>query len=252
MIVGAAIIPSAPLLVPGVSAVLPTGVDKVYDAVEAAVESLPPADTAVLVAVGSAAVDGDPGWGVYDTAEASLAGIGRPDIVLHGEVSRDAAARITSSVQYPMYRGDALPLGLAVLALLSAGGRALVPLAVHPTASFEALVAVGAGVARALADSDERAVVVAAGDLSAGLDERSPLYRIDGAADWDERVVSIVDSGRLDGLARMGPQEARRVGALGWAPMALLHGAMARAKLGLVVRHYSAPRGVGYLVAHGG
>jgi len=252
VIVGAAIVPSAPLLVPGVSAALPAGVDKVYDAVEAAVASLPAADTAVLVATGGPAVDGDPGWGVYDTAEASLAGIGRPDIARHCEVSRDAAARITSAVQYPMYRGDVLPLGLTVLALLGAGDRAVVPLAVPRTASFESLVAVGAGVARALVDSSERAVVIAAGDLSAGLTERSPLYRIDGAREWDEQVVSVVDSGRLDGLARFGPEEARRVGALGWAPMSLLHGALAAAKLGLVVRHYSAPRGVGYLVAHGG
>jgi hypothetical protein len=37
-----------------------------------------------------------------------------------------------------------------------------------------------------------------------------------------------------------------------WAPLAALHGVLQVTKLGMVRRHYSAPRGVGYLVAQGG
>lgn len=248
MIVGAAILPTAPLLIPGVSATMPDGVGRVCDAVDAALECLPAYDTAVLLA---AAEEGSQGQGLYDAAEATLAGIGRPDITRSAPTDRQAVERITRVNQYPMYRGDSLPLGLSVLALLVGGTGPLVPIAVPQNAGFDALAAIGAGIAEALAGSDVRAVVVAAGDLSAGLGERSPLYAIDGAREWDARVVDVVGTGRLDGLSRLGPAEARRVGALGWAPMVVLHGVAARAKIGLVRRHYSAPRGVGYLVAHG-
>ncbi|MDP8969499.1 MAG: hypothetical protein M3N52_03170, partial [Actinomycetota bacterium] len=149
-------------------------------------------------------------------------------------------------------RGEPLPLGLAVLTMMAGCRRRLVPLAVAATGGFEALADIGDGSARALAGCGVRAVVVTAGDLSAGLTEGSPLYRVDGAAAWDEEVVALVAAGRLDGLAGLGPAEARRVGALGWAPMAVLHGVCVRAGVRLSLRHYSAPRGVGYLVADGG
>lgn len=250
MIVGAAIIPSAPLLVPGASATMPKELEKVCDAVDATLEALPYCDTAVLIAGARSSAQGS-GQGLYDAAEATLAGIGRPDIARTAEVHRAAVERITRVTQYPMYRGDVLPLSLSVLALLFGGSQPLVPMAVPPTAGFDALAAIGAGIGETLAGPDLRVAIIAAGDLSAGLDERSPLHAVEGAREWDARVVDVVDSGRLDGLADLGPAEAQRVGALGWAPMAVLHGAVARAKLGLVRRHYSAPRGVGYLVAHG-
>lgn len=248
MIVGAAIMPAAPVLIPGVSASLPDGLGKVCDAVDAVLETLPDCDTAVLL---TGAQELGSGQGLYDATEATLAGVGRPDITRPVPVHRDAVEEITRVNQYPMYRGEALPLGLSVLALLFGGHGPLVPMAVPQHADFDALTAIGTGIAEALSSAGVRAVIIAAGDLSAGLEERSPLHRIDGADDWDARVVAAVDSGRLDGLGRLGPAEARRVGALGWAPMAVLHGAVARAKLGLIRRHYSAPRGVGYLVAHG-
>lgn len=254
MIVGAAIIPSAPVLVPGVSATLPDGLDKVCDATDAALESLPACDTVVLLAAAQPGGTGS-GQGLYDVAEVSLAGAGRPDVARTCPVDHTAVERISRLTQYPLYRGDSMPLGLTVLALLVGGSGPFVPVAVARNAGFDALSATGSAIAEAFADRDgdpgTRAVVVAAGDLSAGLTERSPLHLVEGARDWDARAVDVVDSGRLEGLGRLGPAEAARVGALGWAPMAVLHGAAARAKVGLVRRHYSAPRGVGYLVAHG-
>lgn len=243
MIVGAAVLPTAPLLVPGASGTLPDGVAAVCESIEAALDRLPDHDVVVLIA-------GAARGGVFDTAAASLAGIGRADITQDGKVEPSVVERLSGLVQYPLLRGGELPLGLAVLALLVGNARPLVPLAVPLGAAFVALQAVGVGVAEAC-DAGLRAVVVAAGDLSAGLTERSPLYLVDGARDFDAQLVDAVDSGRLDGLRRLGPAEAQRVGAVGWAPMAVLHGALARAKLGIVRRGYSAPRGVGYLIAHG-
>lgn len=245
MIVGAAIVPTTPLLVPGVSASLPDGVGEVCEAVDAALDRLPDHDVAVLIA-------GGPQGALYDAATATLAGIGLPQVRCTGRIHGPTVERLSGLVQYPVQRGELLPLDLAVLTLLVGDAAALVPLEVPGGAAFDALAAVGLGVATALEDPELRAVLVSAGDLSAGLSERSPLHLIEGARAFDEQVVDVVDSGRLDGLERIPPAEAKRVGARAWAPMAVLHGALARAKIGIVRRHYSAPRGVGYLVAHGG
>jgi hypothetical protein len=243
VIVGAAILPTAPLLVPGASASLPMGIPQVCDAIDAALDRLPDHDAVVLIA---GATQGT----LYDCAEANLASIGLPSVHLAAEVHRPTVERLSGLIQYPVHRGELLPMGLAVLAMLVGSSRPFVPLDVPSGAAFDALTAVGVGITSAVAP-DLRVILVAAGDLSAGLTDRSPLHRIDGAADFDERVLDAVDSGKLDALGRLTPAEAKRVGARGWAPMAVLHGALTRAKMGLVRRHYSAPRGVGYLVAHG-
>lgn len=260
MIVGAAIIPSAPVLVPGVSATLPEGLGAVRAAVEGALRSLPACDTVVLVASAQPGA-GRSGQGLFDVAGVTLGGAGHPDAARDCRIDRAALERISRVSQYPLYRGEVVPLGLAVLALLVEVPAPFVLMAVPRNAGFEALTATGAGVAGAFsAPMDDpggagarepRAVVIAAGDLSAGLGERSPLYAVEGAREWDDQVLDVIGSRRLEGLGRLGPGEAARVGALGWAPMAVLHGAAARAKIGLVPRHYSAPRGVGYLVAAG-
>ncbi len=243
MLVGAAIMPSAPVLVDGVSAALPAGVDAVCDAIAAAVDSLPAADVAILVAAGDR--------GVHDRAVADLAGVGRGDIRHERPVHAAAITAVCRLIQYPRIGAERLSLGLSVLSLLLGDGPPVLPVSVPSLASFDALAAAGTGIAQALADARMTGVLIAAGDCSAGLTRHSPRYVLPGARAWDEQAVAIVDSGRLDGLRGLGPAEAQRVSALGWAPMAVSHGACARSKLGMVVRHYSAPRGVGYLVAHG-
>jgi len=190
--------------------------------------------------------------GLHDTGIATLQGIGRPDIATEAEVDGEAVSRLSAATQYPMYRGAPLPLNLAVLTLLVGELAPVVPISVPASADFDMLVGVGASIARTFGDPDVKVSVVAAGDLSAGLTDKSPLHLIDGAIFWDEQAVATVDSSRLDALRRLGPEEAQRVGAHAWAPLAVLHGATASAKIGMVVRHYSAPRGVGYLVACGG
>jgi len=219
-------------------------VGKIVAAVHAARAALPPCDLVVVVASGSAAL--------YDSGTADLSGIGRPDIVADAAVASEAVARLSAGTLYPMLRGTPLPLDLAVLLLLLDSAAPVVPMTVPASAGFEALTGIGAAIARSLADLSVRAGIVVAGDLSTGLTEKSPRHLVPGAIFWDEQAVAAVDGGRLDGLGRLGPEEAARVGASGWAPLAVLHGATARAKLGMVVRHYSAPRGAGYLVAHGG
>ncbi len=244
MLVGVAILPTAPVLVPGVSPTLPRGAARVCDAVDATVELLVPHDVSVVLA---GAMTGR----VFRRAEASLAGEGRPDICARPRVDLEVARRIAVATRLPMATEAPLPLDLTVLTLLLGKKRAVVALTVPATASFDTLAATGAAIAHGLADPDRRCVLVAAGDLSAGLGPASPLHVVDGAEDFDARIVEAVDAGRLDQLKCFAPDEAQRVGARGWPALAALHGALAATKLGLVRRHYSAPQGVGYLVAQG-
>lgn len=251
MLVGAAVIPTAPVLVPGVSASLPEPLAAVRAAVDVVLRRLRPHDVTVLVA---SARPGGP-HGCYDASTADLAGIGRPDLATGAAVHRQALEAVTRLTQTPLFRSDPLPLAAAVLVhhLRSVGDDSpVVPVTVPPAASADVLVGLGAGIASALDGPDVRVVVIAAGDLSAGLTPRAPLAAVPGARDFDARVVDVVAGGRLDALARLGPDEARRVGSSGWAPLVVLHGACARSGTGMVVRTYAAPRGVGYLVAAGG
>jgi hypothetical protein len=230
-LVRAAIIPAAPLLVPGMSATLPDNVAEVCRAMDDALTRLATAECAVLVAVADKP-------GVYDHAEASLAGFGRPDLA--------TCLRVASWQPEAPRRQGPLPPGLAVLALLLGDRAPVVPISVNARATAHCLAASGAAIASSLPG---QGVLLAAGDLSAGLGERSPRFQVEGAAAWDKAVVAAVDAQRPEQLAALGPAEAHRVAALSWAPIVVAQAACIAAGLRLRVSHYSAPRGVGYLVA---
>ncbi|MGH8895840.1 MAG: hypothetical protein ACRDZ4_02160, partial [Egibacteraceae bacterium] len=179
---------------------------------------------------------GEPG--VYEHAEASLAGFGRPDL--------STRLRVAGWLSDTPCRQRPLPPSLTVLALLVGDRAPIVPISVASCATAHFLAASGAAIATSLPG---RGALLAAGDLSAGLDERSPRYRVEGAPAWDEAVVAAVDAQRPERLAALGPAEARRVAALGWGPIVVAQAACMAAGLRLRAKHYSAPRGVGYLVA---
>lgn len=239
----AAVLPSAPLFVPGLAATLPDGVTTVCDAIDVVVERLPDYHSTVAVAAGE-------DWCLHGSAEVDLAGIGRPDITRESRLDEALLAQLTGELDWSVVGGP-LPLDLAVLTLLLGKPPPLVGLTVPTTASFAELAAAGRKVAEILTDGDTERLIVVSGDLSGGLDERAPLHAVEGAVEFDARVVDAVDASRLDALERLGPELALKVGARGWAPLALLHGILQHSKLGLVRRIYAAPRGVGYLVAYG-
>ena len=267
MIVGAAILPTAPLLVPGVSATMPEGVVAVCDAIDSAVDHLPGHDVVVLLSgpepvvmtVEASSVepaDKEAGPVVHARFAPNLGAVGRPDVAADGAVDRNLAAEVVDRLTAgradgPPSGGRRPSLSLQVLSLLVGDSRPFVPVEVPGDLPFEDLAAIGRSIGEAASQDPRRILAVAAGDLSAGLTDASPRPSVEGAADFDARVVDIVDSGRLEGLSRIGPKEAARVAAIGWPSMAALHGLLEVGKIGLVRRHYSAPRGVGYLIAHG-
>lgn len=249
MIVGAAAVPTTPLLVDGVTGALPGGLQPIAEATRLALGRLPASEVTVLVA------GTDSGTPVlHATAESSLTGIGRPDLRMVAPVDRPALQAIHEAAGCPVHPDGLLPLDLAVLVRLSGRepGRPLVPVAVPRAADPEALLALGSAIASVLGPGSRRATVIASADLSAGRTEQAPLALVPGAADWDDQVIEIVAGGRLDRLPRLGPAEARRVGARGWASMVVLHAICREVKLGTVVRAWGAPRGVAYLVASAG
>lgn len=237
---GAAALPSAPLLLDGVGIGGGPEVEQLRTSVRRIVGRLPAGDLTVLVAAGQPAL--------HDTDVVDLSGLGYPQVGRRIDGHPGAVAALSRMTQYPRVRRPRLPVDLAVLALLLADRGPVVALEVPPSTESAVLTALGASVVHALEEVGLAATVVAAGDLSAGLHGQSPLAALDGAAAWDAAVVEAFAAGRPDDLATLGPERARLVGARGWAPLAVLHGAAMAGSVPLRVRRYSAPRGVGYLL----
>lgn len=246
MIVGAAVLPSAPLLVPGAAGAVPDGVDQVQRQVLEVVAGLPDHDVRILLASGEVTR-------VRAGGTASLAGVGLPHVRSETPAALPLARAVRAAL--PPSAGlddsDELTGDLAVLALLTATvGGAHLGLELSSAEGFHALHTMGATIA-AQGDVGDRVVVIAAGDLSAGLTARSPAALIPDAAAFDEAVVTAVRDGGAD-LAPLGPDLALRMRARGWAPLCALTGVLRRACASLRSVDYAAPRGVGYLVASGG
>lgn len=247
-VVGAAAVPTAPLLVPGASPGQPEDVrDEVERLRELSLDTLaglPDSDAYVLVARGER--------GIHDRAAASLAPLGVPGLEVELSVATELIEGLSRLTQYPMYRGDPLSIAHSVLVMLLRDARGEVPVLpvnVPAAGDFDVLVAVGASVAEAAEDAERTVSVVCQSDLSAALDEASPGYAVEGARAWDDAVLEAVRERRLRRLEELGPDEAQRVEALGWAPLAVLHGVCASGHLQVEGLGYGAPRGVGQLVA---
>jgi hypothetical protein len=239
-LLGAASIPSAPVLVRGVGAGRGAVLEQLRTTVSRVVSRLPDVDVVVVVAAGQPAL--------HDTVTIDLIGLGHPHVTRTLDGCPPAITALSRITQYPRVRRPRLPLDLAVLALLVDRRVPVVALEVSASAEFSVLSALGTSTVHALDEAGVTAVMVAAGDLSAGLNEAAPLAALPGASRWDADVVELFTRGVTDQLADHGPDAAAAVGARGWAPLCVLHGATTSAALSLSVRRYSAPRGVGYLV----
>lgn len=240
VLTGAASLPSAPLLVTGVGRGLGSAHQQLRASVQRVARGLPAADVLVVIAAGQAAL--------HDTVTADLSGLGYPGHTRTVDACPPAIAALSKLTQYPRVRRPRLPLDLATLTLLVDRNEPVVALEVSASAEYSVLSALGISVVQALQDSGLTGNVVAAGDLSAGLDAKAPLAERPGAVEWNAAVVELFTVGEGERLAALGPDEAARVGARGWAPLCVLHGAAVSAGLNLAVRRYAAPRGVGYLV----
>lgn len=240
MLIGAASIPSAPVLVDGIGRGLGAQLTQLRASVQRVTLGLPDADVVVIVAAGQPAL--------HDTAVADLSGLGYPGQRRTVRSCPPAIAALSRMTQYPRVRRPRLPVDLATLTLLLDRNEPIVALEVSAWAEFAVLSAVGVSVVEALHEAEVVGSVVVAGDLSAGLTPQAPLAQRPGAAAWDAAMVRAFTDDDSSRLAGLGPADAARIGARGWAPLCVLAGATASVGMQMAVRRYAAPRGAGYLV----
>jgi hypothetical protein len=243
------IVPAAPLLLPEASPSLPEHLEEAVTdlrhQVDVALRSLPEAGTALLL-------DSGPESLVHDAPIASLAAYGSPHVQSAVTIDTDLLAAVSARGQAPRVRSDDLDGDPSVLALLLASVRpdlAIAPVTVPAGASAAGLADIAVGIEAAANAVSGPVGLVAAGDLAATLDASSPGYLVEDAARWDTELTDAVR--RLDpgAVGVLGPGEAARVQARGWAPVvvAVLLAAARGDAFEQVV--YAAPRGVGQLVA---
>lgn len=247
-VAGGAIVPGAPLLLREVSPDQPAGsraaVEQLRGAVGAVLHGLPDAQAILLLIPGPR--------GVYDRARADLRplGIDAPEVEV--SVARDLLPAITRLTQLRLFRNEPLSPELTVLIRLLAEHRPDVPVAavsVPGTAESEVLSATGAALAEAAYETGTTVSVLVAGDLSAGLHERSPAYLVEGAQDWDDALVADLRVSDWGAIGARGRDEAAQVHARGWAPLVALGGLARASGLETDDVSYHAPLGVGGVVA---
>jgi hypothetical protein len=248
-VLAVAAIPAAPVLLTAVSpaqaADVAGAVAQLRTSVDEVVRGLPEVDTVVLIASGDDATLPDGGC-------VDLSGYGHPQVHADVPVDRQLLAAIATRTSTPRVRADVLTGDLAVLTLLVAGSRpdaTVVPVTVAANAAPASLDGFAAGLSAAVDVTGRRVAVVAAGDLSASRDTTSPGYVVEGAVEWDEAAVAALRPGDLDAFAALGPAEARRVAARGWAPLAVVLQVARAADLRFRRVELTAPLGVGQLVA---
>lgn len=248
VVAGAAAVPAPPLLLSEVSPDQPDthreAVASLRERVRAILAALPDADVTVLIAPGPR--------GVHERARADLRplGVNADDVVL--PVDAELLPHATRLTQYPLALGGSLGVELTVLTRLVAevrGEGPVLPLSVAPGTDGQVLLNVGASLVEALRDAHRRAVVVAAADLSAGLTTDAPAHLVAGAGAWDTLVVDAVTRRDTDAVAALGPSEAGRVRASGWASLTTVLGVAAAARLRVADDEvaYEVVRGVGRL-----
>lgn len=205
---------------------------------------LPAADVVVVLDTGPR--------GIHQRVRADLGPLGIDAPPTDLPVPGDLIATATRITQYPLVSSGPLPVSTAVLALLVEATLGSVPLVVTTVpakAAGDMLSHVGAGLVEAIRGSDVTGVVLASGDLSAGLHEASPAYVVPGAADWDGELEAAVGAHDIERLQALGPDRAREAAARSWAAIVAAHGAFAAARLRPADVAYHAPLGVGQLVA---
>jgi hypothetical protein len=242
-------VPSAPLLLPAVSPAQPaavaTAVAELRDAVGRALAPVADVESVILLAAGDEAL-------VHDANRATLASYGHPGVGSALSHDEELLTAVAARGQIPRVRDDRLDGDLAVLATLVTAihpAVGLLSVTVPYAAGAGALGATAAGLTGAAASTDRSVAVVAAGDLAATLDTTSPGYLVEGAAEWDAAAVDAVRAGDVEAMAALGPADATRVQARGWAPLAVLLTVADQLQHRFGEVTYLAPRGVGQLVA---
>lgn len=104
----------------------------------------------------------------------------------------------------------------------------------------------GTVINRAVEDSKERAVLVASGDLSHRLTKDGPYPYTPLGAEFDRELISILQSGKLEGLFNMDKVLVNESGQCGLRSLYVLEGAINSNEAKAELLSYEGPLGVGY------
>lgn len=248
-VLAVAAVPAAPMLLDEVSPRQPAAIAEDVERLRArtleVLRGLPDVDVIVLIVGGDDATLPDGGC-------VDLAGYGYPQVRADVPVDRELLAAVATRTSTPRVRANVLTGDLGVLTLLVVKvrpGAHVLPVTVASGAGVASLGGFAAGLSSAVAATGRDVAVVAAGDLSAARGTSSPGYLVDGAIRWDAAAIAAVEAGDVEAFAALGPGEARRVVARGWAPLAVLLHVARAAELRIARAELSAARGVGQLVA---
>ena len=133
------------------------------------------------------------------------------------------------------------------------GGRSSPPVPVVVVAPArdlppEAHIQAGAALARAAASGGKRVAIIASADHGHAHQATGPYGYDPRAKIYDDRIVDIVRSGRLDGLIGVSPVLVAGAKADSWWQMLMLHGALGQKGRGELLS-YEAPTYFGMLCA---
>ena len=107
----------------------------------------------------------------------------------------------------------------------------------------------GQCVARAVAESDRRAVFVSSGDLSHRLKDDGPYGYDPHGPEFDRLLVEIVGAGDFERFLNMDERLCSRAGECGLRSFIMMAGALNGLDVSTTVHSYEGPFGVGYMVA---
>lgn len=223
MLVGAAVCPHPPLLVPEMAGDSAPELDRLRAACDEALKRLP---SGLIVVVGGAAVTRR--YGI--DAAGSLRPYGLDFVV--GPAGEGPAA---------------LPLSLTIGRwLLERNGLSAAAFqGIAEDATLEDCLYVG----RDLAESSERIVLLVMGDGSASRDEKAPGYLDERAKPYDDAVAQALDHADVAALERLDLRLSAELQVAGRAAWQVLAGAAGSTGFHGDLLAHEAPFGVGYLVA---
>ncbi len=118
-----------------------------------------------------------------------------------------------------------------------------------PFLPFEELYRFGRCIEEAVAESDERVVYIASGDLSHKLDRDAPAGYHPMGRKYDEYLVDKVRRNDVQGLIGTKEDFLEKAGECGTRSIIMMYGALHGRKTASEVYSYEGPFGVGYLIA---
>lgn len=160
-------------------------------------------------------------------------------------VGLDRSLMQTYNVDPQLDHGVTVPLHFFAQAGLT------LPLVVVSPAMFDFkhLYRFGQAVASAATELGIAVALVASGDLSHRLTSNAPAGYSAAAADFDAKIVRLVQEGDAAGLVQIDYDEAEQAAECGLRPIIMMMGALDGREVATEILSYQGPFGVGYLVA---